>query len=204
VLPEYKLCGQYWLSNGSNYVVARATQRIGDRFGFYIHGNHPHCGTLPAESPVFTSTLIPLTPLTTGTRCRCLQLRILLSNHKLLAVVRLVGNQQSGIPGQLEYRRNGAYVAGRSSWAWSSQSSRSSGTTWFSGIRTDQLWRHRCGRQRVDAGRQTSGIDGVSGKRGEHNSRHRMSRWQFLYPHHSAPEPELFHPGGNQQLGSIK
>jgi hypothetical protein len=53
--------GQYWLSNGSNYVVARATQRIydtlgiGDRFGFYIDGNHPHCGTLPAESPVIAS-----------------------------------------------------------------------------------------------------------------------------------------------------
>ena len=53
--------GQYWLSNGSNYVAARATQRIydtlgiGDRFGFYIDGNHPHCGTLPAESPVIAS-----------------------------------------------------------------------------------------------------------------------------------------------------
>jgi hypothetical protein len=53
--------GQYWLSNGSNYVVARATQKIydtlgiGDRFGFYIDGNHPHCGTLPAESPVIAS-----------------------------------------------------------------------------------------------------------------------------------------------------
>jgi len=53
--------GQYWLSNGSNYIAARATQRIydtlgiGDRFGFYIDGNHPHCGTLPAESPVIAS-----------------------------------------------------------------------------------------------------------------------------------------------------
>lgn len=51
----------YWLSNGSNYVTARATQRIynelgiGDRFGFYIDGGHPHCGTLPAESPVIAS-----------------------------------------------------------------------------------------------------------------------------------------------------
>ena len=47
----------YWLSNRSNYVSARATQRvyntfgIGDRFGFYIDGGHPHCGTLPAEAP---------------------------------------------------------------------------------------------------------------------------------------------------------
>jgi hypothetical protein len=88
VLPEYKLCGR-----GTATQRICGTLGIGDRFGFYIHGNHPHCGTLPAESPVFTSTLIPLTPLTTGTRCRCLQLRILLSNHKLLAVVRLVGNQ---------------------------------------------------------------------------------------------------------------
>jgi len=52
---------QYWLSNGSNYVSARATQRvynrlgIGDRFGFYIDGNHAHCATLPAEAPVITS-----------------------------------------------------------------------------------------------------------------------------------------------------
>jgi hypothetical protein len=53
--------GQYWLSNGSNYVASRATQKIydtlgiGDRFGFYLDGNHPHCGTLPAESPVIAS-----------------------------------------------------------------------------------------------------------------------------------------------------
>lgn len=53
--------GQYWLSNGSNYIAARATQKIydtlglGDRFGFYIDGNHPHCGTLPAESPVIAN-----------------------------------------------------------------------------------------------------------------------------------------------------
>lgn len=46
----------YYLSNGSNYISARATQKIydtlgiGDRFGFYIDGNHAHCGTLPAES----------------------------------------------------------------------------------------------------------------------------------------------------------
>jgi hypothetical protein len=52
---------QYWLSNGSNYVAARATQKIyntlgiGDRFGFYVDGNHAHCGTLPAESPVIAS-----------------------------------------------------------------------------------------------------------------------------------------------------
>ena len=47
----------YWLSNRSNYISARATQRIynmlgiGDRFGFYIDGGHVHCGTLPAEAP---------------------------------------------------------------------------------------------------------------------------------------------------------
>jgi len=51
----------YWLSNGSNYVAARATQRIydtlgiGDRCGFYIDGNHGHCATLPAEAPVIAS-----------------------------------------------------------------------------------------------------------------------------------------------------
>ena len=44
-----------------NYVAARATQRIynalgiGDRFGFYIDGNHGHCATLPAEAPVIAS-----------------------------------------------------------------------------------------------------------------------------------------------------
>lgn len=53
--------GQYWLSNGSNYVSARATQRvynalgIGDRFGFYIDGNHAHCATLPAEATPLTA-----------------------------------------------------------------------------------------------------------------------------------------------------
>lgn len=52
---------QYWLSNGSNYVASRATAKIydtlgiGDRFGFYLDGNHAHCGTLPAESPVITA-----------------------------------------------------------------------------------------------------------------------------------------------------
>lgn len=51
----------YWLSNGSNYVSSRAAQRIyrslgvGDRFGFYIDGNHNHCATLPAEAPVVKS-----------------------------------------------------------------------------------------------------------------------------------------------------
>lgn len=51
----------YYLSNGSNYISARATQKIfntlgiGDRFGFYIDGNHAHCGTLPAESPAIAS-----------------------------------------------------------------------------------------------------------------------------------------------------
>jgi hypothetical protein len=51
----------YWLSNGSNYVSARATQKIynalgiGDRFGFYIDGNHNHCATLPAEAAPITS-----------------------------------------------------------------------------------------------------------------------------------------------------
>jgi hypothetical protein len=53
----------YWLSNRSNYVSARAAQRIyttfgiGDRFGFYIDGGHPHCGTLPAEAPVIGAYL---------------------------------------------------------------------------------------------------------------------------------------------------
>src|SRR5437879_11162146 len=53
----------YWLSNRSNYVSARATQQIydtfgiGDRFGFYIDGGHPHCGTLPAEAPAIAAYL---------------------------------------------------------------------------------------------------------------------------------------------------
>src|SRR5437764_447933 len=51
----------YWLTNRSNYVSARATQRvynafgIGDRFGFYIDGGHLHCSTLPAESPAIAA-----------------------------------------------------------------------------------------------------------------------------------------------------
>jgi len=50
-----------WLSNRANYVSARATQQVynafgvGDRFGFFIDGKHPHCGTLPAEAPVITA-----------------------------------------------------------------------------------------------------------------------------------------------------
>jgi hypothetical protein len=53
----------YWLSNRSNYVSARATQRVydtlgvGDRFGFYIDGGHAHCGTLPAEAPAIGAYL---------------------------------------------------------------------------------------------------------------------------------------------------
>jgi hypothetical protein len=53
----------YWLSNRSNYISARATQRvydtfgIGDRFGFYIDGGHPHCGTLPEEAPAIAAYL---------------------------------------------------------------------------------------------------------------------------------------------------
>jgi hypothetical protein len=47
---------QYWLSNGSAYVSSRATQEvfntlgIGDRFGFFIDGNHGHCATNPIEN----------------------------------------------------------------------------------------------------------------------------------------------------------
>jgi hypothetical protein len=50
-----------WLSNRSNYVSARATQKIyetlgvGDRFGFYIDGGHSHCATLSDESPVIAA-----------------------------------------------------------------------------------------------------------------------------------------------------
>ena len=53
----------YWLSNRSNYISARATQRvynafgIGDRYGFYIDGGHNHCATLPAESPAIAAYL---------------------------------------------------------------------------------------------------------------------------------------------------
>ncbi|HEV2323022.1 MAG TPA: hypothetical protein VGS10_03620 [Terracidiphilus sp.] len=51
----------YWLSNRSNYISARATQKIyntfgiGDRFGFYIDGRHRHCSTLPAEAPAIAA-----------------------------------------------------------------------------------------------------------------------------------------------------
>ncbi len=46
-----------WLSNRSNYITARATQRIyetfgiGDRFGFYIDGGHGHCQIPPEQEP---------------------------------------------------------------------------------------------------------------------------------------------------------
>ncbi|HEV2135842.1 MAG TPA: hypothetical protein VGR47_16510 [Terracidiphilus sp.] len=51
----------YWLSNRSNYISARATQKIfntfgiGDRFGFYVDGKHKHCSTLPAEAPAIAA-----------------------------------------------------------------------------------------------------------------------------------------------------
>ncbi len=60
-LLETGNASQYWLSNGSNYVSSRATQRIynalgiGDRFGFFIDGNHAHCATLPAENAPITA-----------------------------------------------------------------------------------------------------------------------------------------------------
>lgn len=51
----------YWLTNRANYISARATQQvynafgIGDRFGFFIDGKHPHCQTLPTEAPAITA-----------------------------------------------------------------------------------------------------------------------------------------------------
>ena len=51
----------YWLSNRSNYISARAAQKvyntlgIGDRFGFYVDGGHGHCATLPAEAPAIAA-----------------------------------------------------------------------------------------------------------------------------------------------------
>ena len=53
----------YWLSNGSNYVASRATQRVydtlgvSDRFGFYLDGDHAHCAVRPAEVPVIKAFL---------------------------------------------------------------------------------------------------------------------------------------------------
>lgn len=47
-----------WLSNRSNYVTSKATQRIyetlgiGDRFGFWIDGNHGHCALGANEQPI--------------------------------------------------------------------------------------------------------------------------------------------------------
>ncbi len=60
-LLETGNASQYWLSNGSNYVSARATQRIydtlgiGDRFGFFIDGSHAHCATNPIENAPLTA-----------------------------------------------------------------------------------------------------------------------------------------------------
>jgi hypothetical protein len=60
-LLETGNASQYWLSNGSNYISARATQQIyntlgiGDRFGFFIDGSHAHCATLPIENAPLTA-----------------------------------------------------------------------------------------------------------------------------------------------------
>jgi hypothetical protein len=51
----------YWLSNRSNYITSRATQRIydefgiGDRFGFYIDGGHGHCQVPPEQAPTIAA-----------------------------------------------------------------------------------------------------------------------------------------------------
>jgi hypothetical protein len=53
----------YWLSNRSNYITSRATQRIyetfgiGDRFGFYIDGGHGHCVIPPEQAPAIEAYL---------------------------------------------------------------------------------------------------------------------------------------------------
>lgn len=47
---------QHWLANGSNYVSARAVQKVyntlgvGDRFGFIVDSDHGHCAPPAAES----------------------------------------------------------------------------------------------------------------------------------------------------------
>jgi hypothetical protein len=53
----------YWLSNRSNYITSRATQRvydtfgIGDRFGFYIDGGHNHCAIPATQQPAVAAFL---------------------------------------------------------------------------------------------------------------------------------------------------
>jgi hypothetical protein len=53
----------HWLSNRSNYITSRATQKIygtfgiGDRFGFYIDGGHGHCAIPPAQAPAVAAYL---------------------------------------------------------------------------------------------------------------------------------------------------
>jgi hypothetical protein len=53
----------YWLSNRSNYITSRATQRIyetfgiGDRFGFYIDGGHNHCAIPATQQPAVAAYL---------------------------------------------------------------------------------------------------------------------------------------------------
>ncbi len=60
-LLETGNASQYWLSNGSNYVSAKATKRIydtlgiGDRFGFFIDGSHAHCATNAIENAPLTA-----------------------------------------------------------------------------------------------------------------------------------------------------
>lgn len=50
-----------WLSNRSNYVSARATQRvyetlgIGERFGFIIDGDHNHCAVPASQVPLIAN-----------------------------------------------------------------------------------------------------------------------------------------------------
>jgi hypothetical protein len=55
-LVELGNTNSYWLGNGSNYVSARAIQKvyntlgIGNRFGFIVDGNHAHCSAPAATT----------------------------------------------------------------------------------------------------------------------------------------------------------
>ena len=55
-LVETGNTNSYWLGNGSNYVSARAIQKvyntfgIGNRFGFIVDGNHGHCSPPATET----------------------------------------------------------------------------------------------------------------------------------------------------------
>jgi hypothetical protein len=214
----------YWLSNGSNYVAARATQKvynalgIGDRFGFYIDGNHGHCATLPAEAPVIQSYVdrFLLGQSDTNTDVEVYPNPADTTDYGYPIVV-ADGGYAYYFP-KLDYSRWTAWwgsndpqfqdnwnTGGTLQASLSNQPAFHPDNTPWSLLAGRvgrqrpgrQSWRHPPGGLSVPAEWPSSGRDRVAGRRSQH--RHHRGRllplWPVLFADHSARARELPHPG---------